>query len=118
MPTTRSPRSSSTLATWKPMNPAAPVRRIDMTLLAFRPEPAEVAVCPNVSPHRRQGLSCDDGVLEATAEVFEAKSQPRLLNDFPMNRLPPGCEALLQPVAPRHQIIHASTRAERIADGQ
>src|ERR1700745_1048117 len=42
MPTTRSPRSSSALATWKPMKPAAPVRRIDIRLLAlsgeFKPE--------------------------------------------------------------------------------
>jgi len=41
-------------------------------------------------PHRRQGLSRDNRVLEATAEVFEAKGQARLLKDLPQHRFAPG----------------------------
>src|SRR5271165_4260876 len=122
MPTTRSPRSSSALATWKPMNPAAPVRRIDMTVLALddelSPSRPRAAACPIASLHRRQGFSRDHRVLETTAEVFKAKGQARLLKDLPQHRLAPGCETFFEPIASRHEIINPGFRLKRVPDSQ
>src|SRR6516165_1228204 len=122
MPTTRSPRSSSALATWNPMNPAAPVRRIDMRLLALDDDPAadrpRAAAWPIASPRRRQGLSCGDRVLEAAAEVLEAKDEARLLEDLPQHRLAEGREAFLQPIATGHEIINPGAGLEGVPDRQ
>src|SRR5580692_9244724 len=41
---------------------------------------------------------------KAPAEMLQAKSQTRLLKNLPQHRLASRCEALLQPVTPRHQI--------------
>src|SRR5216683_2552270 len=122
MPITRSPRSSSALATWKPMNPAAPVRRMDIILLAlsdeFNPDPAGRGNFPIVLLRGRQGFLCVKSVLQAAAEALQAESQARLLKDLPQHRLAPGTEAFLQPVTSGHEIIDCGPRPEGMPDGQ
>src|SRR6266851_1429149 len=100
MPTTCSPRSSSALATWKPMNPAAPVRRIDIILLAlsgeFNPRPVGrgnflylVAAPPaRVFVHQRRasggGRGVPGGRPSAAAEGPATASARTELQGFPL----------------------------------
>src|SRR6516225_7407030 len=82
------------------------------------PSRPRAAACPIASLRRRQGLSRDNRVLEATAEVFEAKGQARLLKDLPQHRLAPGRETFFEPIAPRHEVINPGSRLKRVPDSQ
>src|SRR6516162_3259485 len=74
--------------------------------------------CPIASLHRRQGLSRDNRVLEATAEVFLAKGQARLLKDLPQHRFAPRRKAFFEPIASRHEIVNSGSRLKRVSDSQ
>src|SRR5215813_1399993 len=120
MPTTRSPRSSSALATWKPMKPAAPVRRIDIRVLPLGDEVSRRSAKGGSLPYRFAAPaprgSSDDRALETTGQVFEAKRQPRLLNDLPQHRLAVGRKTLFEPIASSHEIVDPGARLKCMPD--
>ena len=96
------------------MNPAAPVRRIDIRLLfCGQNSPMRRAAgcsCRNPPILPRQVFSdCPDpsakGALQAAAVILQSKRQARLLDDLPQHRLATGREAFLQPIVPCHEII-------------
>src|ERR1700730_4263025 len=105
MPRTLSPRSSRALATWKPMNPAAPVRIMDITLRAlideFNPEPVGWGNFPYlfvvpptrafVSEERALGVGRDvpAGTPAGAAKRSATASAPTELQGFPLPVCPP-----------------------------
>src|SRR5437667_3073142 len=117
------------------MNPAAPVRRIDIYFLTISKssawvggpsgKPRQKTTSPIVLPLRQQPLFAPPeigqrgrgGVLHATGEVLEPKCNARLLDGLPQHRLTAGREAFFQPVVPREEIINAGAAPVGIADG-